>query len=169
MIQIHVHSQHLHVYQQLQYRIDNGDDDNPFPLNWLWAETYTKNIPFLHLPFPTEAKAGDFHFQQHYMILLLALSLVYASLMHPKESYQIIYGFAYLFIFPAMHVLLPLYSIANIIDQSWGTRDGVSVAFTEYCSDLQQFYVILNLNPLPLFFSLFFCSYLRDSFLFSYL
>ncbi|GFS00558.1 chitin synthase [Elysia marginata] len=71
-----------------------------------------------------EAKAGAFHFQQHYMILLLALSLVYASLMHPMECYQIVYGFAYLFIFPAMHVLLPLYSIANIIDQSWGTRDG---------------------------------------------
>ncbi|KAH9510310.1 hypothetical protein Btru_042724 [Bulinus truncatus] len=71
----------------------------------------------------SEIKAGQFHFQQHYVILLLTLSLVYAALMHPRESYQIIYGFAYLFIFPAMHVLLPIYSIANIIDQSWGTRD----------------------------------------------
>ncbi|KAK0055220.1 chitin synthase chs-2-like isoform X2 [Biomphalaria pfeifferi] len=70
-----------------------------------------------------EIKAGHFHFQQHYVILLLTLSLVYAALMHPRESHQIIYGFAYLFIFPAMHVLLPIYSIANIIDQSWGTRD----------------------------------------------
>ncbi|CAL1533693.1 unnamed protein product [Lymnaea stagnalis] len=70
-----------------------------------------------------EINAGHFHFQQHYVILLLTLSLVYAALMHPRESHQIIYGFAYLFIFPAMHVLLPIYSIANIIDQSWGTRD----------------------------------------------
>ncbi|XP_046333000.1 uncharacterized protein LOC124115884 [Haliotis rufescens] len=66
---------------------------------------------------------GHFRFQQHYVILMLTLSLVYAALAHPRESYQIVYGFAYLFIFPAMHVLLPIYSIANIIDQSWGTRD----------------------------------------------
>ncbi|GFO08503.1 chitin synthase [Plakobranchus ocellatus] len=80
---------------------------------------HLQTVPFSS----TEALTGHFHFQQHYMILLLALSLMYAALMHPRESYQIVYGFAYLFIFPAMHVLLPLYSIANIIDQSWGTRD----------------------------------------------
>ncbi|CAG5134390.1 unnamed protein product, partial [Candidula unifasciata] len=73
-----------------------------------------------------EINAGHFHFQQHYVIMLLTLSLVYAALMHPRESYQIIYGFAYLFIFPAMHVLLPIYSIANIVDQSWGTRDSTN-------------------------------------------
>ncbi|KAK6166486.1 hypothetical protein SNE40_023162 [Patella caerulea] len=71
----------------------------------------------------SEVLVGHFRFQQHYVILMLTASLVYAALVHPRESYQIVYGFAYLFIFPAMHVLLPIYSIANIIDQSWGTRD----------------------------------------------
>ncbi|XP_035824644.1 uncharacterized protein LOC106011246 [Aplysia californica] len=89
------------------------------------AATTTTTTTRLH-PCPSpEAQSGNFHFQQHYVILLLALSLVYAALMHPRESYQIVYGVAYLFIFPAMHVLLPIYSIANIVDQSWGTRDSV--------------------------------------------
>ncbi|XP_041365067.1 chitin synthase-like [Gigantopelta aegis] len=70
-----------------------------------------------------ESVGGHFRFQQHYVILMLTLSLVYAALAHPRECHEIVYGFAYLFIFPAMHVLLPIYSIANIIDQSWGTRD----------------------------------------------
>ena len=68
---------------------------------------------------------GHFQFQQHYIILMLTVSLLYAALVHPKEVHQIFFGLAYLFIFPAMHLLLPIYSIANIIDQSWGTRDSV--------------------------------------------
>nr|KAG5706142.1 hypothetical protein BaRGS_025764 [Batillaria attramentaria] len=71
----------------------------------------------------SELSKGHFQFQQHYIILMLTVSLLYAALSHPRESYQIAYGMAYLFIFPAMHLLLPIYSIANIIDQSWGTRD----------------------------------------------
>lgn len=73
-----------------------------------------------------EIAAGHFRFQQHYVILMLTVSLLYAALVHPRETHQIVYGLAYLFIFPAMHLLLPIYSIANIIDQSWGTRDSVS-------------------------------------------
>ena len=69
---------------------------------------------------------GKFHFQQHYVIMLITLSFGYAAAMHPTESYMVFYGFAYVFIFPAMHILLPIYSISNIIDQSWGTRDAVS-------------------------------------------
>ncbi|KAK7110943.1 hypothetical protein V1264_014736 [Littorina saxatilis] len=71
----------------------------------------------------SEIGDGHFHFQQHYIILMLTVSLLYAALVHPRECHQIAYGLAYLFIFPAMHLLLPIYSIANIIDQSWGTRD----------------------------------------------
>ncbi|XP_076465667.1 uncharacterized protein LOC143297281 [Babylonia areolata] len=71
----------------------------------------------------SEIRQGAFQFQQHYVILMLALSLLYAALIHPREMYQMMYGLAYLFIFPAMHLLLPIYSIANIVDQSWGTRD----------------------------------------------
>ena len=72
-----------------------------------------------------EIKEGHFQFQQHYIILMLTVSLVYAAIVHPREMYQIVFGLAYLFIFPAMHLLLPIYSIANIMDQSWGTRDSV--------------------------------------------
>ncbi|XP_036362447.1 uncharacterized protein LOC118765089 [Octopus sinensis] len=67
--------------------------------------------------------AERFHFQQHYIIMLITVSFIYAASMHPSESYMVFYGLAYVFIFPAMHILLPIYSISNIVDQSWGTRD----------------------------------------------
>lgn len=70
--------------------------------------------------------SDQFQLQQHYIILMLTISLLYAAVIHPRECHQIAYGLAYLFIFPAMHLLLPIYSVANIIDQSWGTRDSVS-------------------------------------------
>ena len=64
---------------------------------------------------------------------MLTASLLFAAVVHPREMYQITYGLAYLFIFPAMHLLLPIYSIANIIDQSWGTRESVSGVRESVC------------------------------------
>lgn len=63
---------------------------------------------------------------EHYLLLALTGSLIYAALMHPKECYILVYGIVYLFYFPAMYMLLPLYALCNIVDQSWGTRDNVS-------------------------------------------
>ncbi|ESP04299.1 hypothetical protein LOTGIDRAFT_170891 [Lottia gigantea] len=36
-----------------------------------------------------EVLVGHFRFQQHYVILMLTASLIYAALVHPRESYQV--------------------------------------------------------------------------------
>ena len=98
-------------------------------------------------------ESGTFNLQQHYVILLLGMSLLYAALVHPRESHQIVYGVVYLFIFPAMHILLPIYSIANIVDQSWGTRDQVRYELKLYeiqiynkMRDKDNWYISVKIN-----------------------
>ncbi|KAK7109660.1 hypothetical protein V1264_013661 [Littorina saxatilis] len=66
---------------------------------------------------------GGLSLVEHYLLIALTGSLLYAALIHPKECYILIYGIIYLFYFPAMYMLLPLYALCNIVDQSWGTRD----------------------------------------------
>lgn len=72
----------------------------------------------------TDMELGTLQFQEHYILILLTSSVFYASILHPHETWIIFLGLFYMFMFPAMHILLPVYSICNIIDQSWGTRDG---------------------------------------------
>lgn len=64
-------------------------------------------------------------FQEYYLILLLIGALVFAALIHPRETWIIAHGLSYLLGFPAMQILLPIYAISNIVDPSWGTRDQV--------------------------------------------
>ncbi|XP_013417859.1 uncharacterized protein LOC106178970 [Lingula anatina] len=70
-----------------------------------------------------DVSSGTVEFQEYYLILLLIASLVYAAIIHPKECPLLAHGISYLVGFPAMQVLLPIYAICNIVDQSWGTRD----------------------------------------------
>ena len=58
--------------------------------------------------------------------MLLIVALVFAAVIHPKETWIIGHGLSYLLGFPAMQILLPIYAISNIVDPSWGTRDQVS-------------------------------------------
>lgn len=80
----------------------------------------------LPLSLCTAIQLGGLSLMEHYLLLALTGSLIYAALMHPKECYILVYGIVYLFYFPAMYMLLPLYALCNIVDQSWGTRDNVS-------------------------------------------
>ncbi|KAL8586378.1 hypothetical protein ACOMHN_022993 [Nucella lapillus] len=66
---------------------------------------------------------GGLSLMEHYLLLALTGSVLYAALMHPRECHLLIFGLVYLFYFPAMYMLLPLYALCNIVDQSWGTRD----------------------------------------------
>jgi cellulose synthase/poly-beta-1,6-N-acetylglucosamine synthase-like glycosyltransferase len=45
------------------------------------------------------------------------------------ETWILAHGLSYLLGFPAMQILLPIYSICNIVDQSWGTREKVIEIF----------------------------------------
>lgn len=54
-------------------------------------------------------------------------SYVYGALLYPSDLWILITGVVYLFFIPFMNMILPLYAICNIVDQSWGTRDNVSL------------------------------------------
>ncbi|XP_014680917.1 PREDICTED: uncharacterized protein LOC106820845 isoform X2 [Priapulus caudatus] len=47
-----------------------------------------------------------------------------AAVMHPQEFWNIGYGLLYLVSIPAMYLLLIIYSIVNLNNVSWGTREG---------------------------------------------
>lgn len=54
---------------------------------------------------------------------------LYSSLLHPTELHLLSTGVIYLFYLPLLNILLPLYAVCNIVDQTWGTRDDVNIFF----------------------------------------
>ena len=48
---------------------------------------------------------------------------VVTALLHPMESTAILHGFLYFLSIPSMSMLLLLYSLANLHNVSWGTRE----------------------------------------------
>lgn len=58
-------------------------------------------------------------------IFLMAtiLFMVVAALLHPQEFKCIIPGFIYLLSIPSMYLLLILYSLINLNNVTWGTRE----------------------------------------------
>ena len=69
---------------------------------------------------------GYFEIKMAYFLFPVIARVIYSGLLHFRESWIIIMGLLYLFYFPTICVLLPIYSVCNIVDQSWGTRDTVS-------------------------------------------
>ncbi|KAL1490875.1 hypothetical protein ABEB36_011558 [Hypothenemus hampei] len=59
--------------------------------------------------------------------LLMMGEYVIAAMVHPKEFYCLKYGIVYLITVPSMYMLLVIYSVFNMNNVSWGTRD-VSIA-----------------------------------------
>lgn len=56
-------------------------------------------------------------------IFLVGGSFILAGVVHPQEFYCLPYGVIYYITIPAMYLLLVIYSIFNLNDVSWGTRD----------------------------------------------
>ena len=51
------------------------------------------------------------------------MPLLLAGLLHPEEAYCMLYMIVYLITIPSMYVLLVIYSLFNLNDISWGTRE----------------------------------------------
>ncbi|CAL1537716.1 unnamed protein product [Lymnaea stagnalis] len=66
---------------------------------------------------------GYGQFRPYCLVFLLIAVIVYAALLHPSESSSLVYGLPYALLFPAMFVMLPVYALGNMLDQSWGTRE----------------------------------------------
>ncbi|ESP04301.1 hypothetical protein LOTGIDRAFT_136430 [Lottia gigantea] len=70
---------------------------------------------------------NNLQLQEHFILIALTASIFYAAILHPSECYLLVHGIFYVFFFPTMHILLPVYALSNIVDQTWGTRENVSI------------------------------------------
>ncbi|XP_013396161.1 uncharacterized protein LOC106163195 [Lingula anatina] len=57
------------------------------------------------------------------IFLTLVALFVTTALLHPKELFCVLYGLFYFIAVPSMYVFLTIYSISNLNDVSWGTRE----------------------------------------------
>lgn len=57
----------------------------------------------------------------------VALEMIITAMLHPKEFYCLKYGVVYYVTVPSMYMLLIIYSVFNMNNVSWGTRE-VTVA-----------------------------------------
>ncbi|XP_059169286.1 uncharacterized protein LOC131951039 [Physella acuta] len=69
---------------------------------------------------------GKVHFRPYFLVFILIIAIVYAAVLHPSELTSLVYGVAYALLFPSMFIILPVYALANMLDQSWGTREAGS-------------------------------------------
>ncbi|XP_078578194.1 uncharacterized protein LOC144863108 [Branchiostoma floridae x Branchiostoma japonicum] len=51
---------------------------------------------------------------------------IVSALLHPGEIICVIHGVVYLFTLPCVYILLNVYSVCNMTDRSWGTREARS-------------------------------------------
>ncbi|KAL5017547.1 hypothetical protein ScPMuIL_007136 [Solemya velum] len=70
-----------------------------------------------------EIEEGTLQFQEHFLIFSVVIALFYAAILHPRDAWVLVCGIWYVFFFPALYMVLPVYTICNLVDQSWGTRE----------------------------------------------
>ncbi|KAJ7987413.1 hypothetical protein DPEC_G00326230 [Dallia pectoralis] len=57
-----------------------------------------------------------------FIIVMILMNIITAGL-HPKEFHLVIYGFIYFICIPSGYLLLTIYSMVNLNNVSWGTRE----------------------------------------------
>ncbi|KAG7188912.1 hypothetical protein KM043_008514 [Ampulex compressa] len=56
-------------------------------------------------------------------LMMITVQFVVTALLHPQEVYCVVHGLIYFITVPSMYVLLIIYSLQNLHDISWGTRE----------------------------------------------
>ncbi|XP_056254592.1 chitin synthase chs-1-like [Seriola aureovittata] len=56
-------------------------------------------------------------------IIVMAMIYVITAIMHPQEFPLVFYGFLYILCIPSAYLLLTIYSMVNMNNVSWGTRE----------------------------------------------
>jgi chitin synthase len=62
---------------------------------------------------------------------LVTLQIIITGLLHPQEMHALPAGFVYYVTIPCMYMLLTIYSLFNMNDVSWGTRENPQEAKVE--------------------------------------
>lgn len=61
-------------------------------------------------------------------IITMAIIYIITAVMHPQELPLVFYGFLYIIFIPSAHLLLTIYSMVNMNNVSWGTREAKPAA-----------------------------------------
>ncbi|XP_052268476.1 chitin synthase chs-2-like [Dreissena polymorpha] len=75
----------------------------------------TEDAQLIHPSFPISTTTL-------YLAIVVGIFLL-TGMMHPSEFYCLLHGFWFFLCIPAGYLILMIYSICNITDQSWGTRE----------------------------------------------
>lgn len=59
-------------------------------------------------------------------LMMMAFSFIIAAIVHPQEFWCLPYGLVYYLTVPSMYLLLIIYSLSNLNNVSWGTREVVA-------------------------------------------
>ncbi|XP_064173373.1 chitin synthase chs-2-like [Anguilla rostrata] len=59
-------------------------------------------------------------------VIFIVLMYFIAALLHPQETQLLVYGLVYAISIPSGYLLLPIYSMVNMYNVSWGTRESGS-------------------------------------------
>jgi chitin synthase len=60
-------------------------------------------------------------------LVIVSSSFIIAAIMHPLEFGCLIHGLVYFITIPSMYLLLIIFSIFNLNNVSWGTREGPKI------------------------------------------
>ncbi|XP_052094822.1 chitin synthase chs-2-like isoform X2 [Mytilus californianus] len=77
-------------------------------------------------------QVGHFEHAEGFLFMLILGSYIYGAMLYPTDIWILIAGVVYLFFIPFMNMILPLYAICNIVDQSWGTRDNQTATVPKF-------------------------------------
>lgn len=86
-------------------------------------------ILIIFLIYSVDITVGEFIHIENLVLAGVIFVYLYSSFLHPFELHLLSTGIVYLFYLPMLNILLPLYVVCNIVDQTWGTRDDVYYIF----------------------------------------
>lgn len=61
-------------------------------------------------------------------VVAMALIYIITAIMHPQEFSLLFHGFLYIICIPSAYLLLTIYSMVNMNNVSWGTRETTPTA-----------------------------------------
>ena len=56
-------------------------------------------------------------------VVIMAIIYIITALLHPQEIQLVFHGFLYILCIPSAYLLLTIYSMVNMNNVSWGTRE----------------------------------------------
>ncbi|KYN42444.1 Chitin synthase 3 [Trachymyrmex septentrionalis] len=75
------------------------------------------------------------------LFFIVACQMTIAGLLHPQEATCLLCGVIYYITVPSMYMLLTIFSVFNVHNVTWGTRDSKKLNVTDYFINILYFYL----------------------------